>query len=185
MNTGSRKQQSDVLAFCAPLLWEATYELWPTRERVNIHRQCAAFLEKHAHKCQRCHGGDFVAFHRFGVSSPQKQGSCQGSADEDDWCSWEALVVAGEHLRRARTHPAEGEILAEGEQTTLRAKDGGECSCQCEAIAEAVLVPLARHYRAMGSTSQALYYVLECAAAYLHVSNSYMVSYPASQHELH
>ncbi|XP_040551086.1 adenylate cyclase type 10-like [Gallus gallus] len=33
VNTGSRKQQSDVLAFCAPLLWEATYELWPTRER--------------------------------------------------------------------------------------------------------------------------------------------------------
>ncbi|XP_040511832.1 adenylate cyclase type 10-like [Gallus gallus] len=183
VNTGSRKQQSDVLAFCAPLLWEATYELWPTRERVNIHRQCAAFLEKHAHKCQRCHGGDFVAFHRFGVSSPQKQGSCQGSADEDDWCSWEALVVAGEHLRRARTHPAEGEILAEGEQTTLRAEDGGECSCQCEAIAEAVLVPLARHYRAMGSTSQALYYVLECAAAYLHVSNSYMALMKLSEAE--
>ncbi|XP_040511828.1 adenylate cyclase type 10-like [Gallus gallus] len=183
VNTGSRKQQSDVLAFCAPLLWEATYELWPTRERVNIHRQCAAFLEKHAHKCQRCHGGDFVAFHRFGVSSPQKQGSCQGSADEDDCCSWEALVVAGEHLRRARTHPAEGEILAEGEQTTLRAEDGGECSCQCEAIAEAVLVPLARHYRAMGSTSQALYYVLECAAAYLHVSNSYMALMKLSEAE--
>lgn len=126
-----------------------------------------------------------LAFHRFGVSSPQKQGSFQGSADKDDWHSWEALVVAGEQLRRARTHPAEGKILTEGEQTTLRAEDGGECSCQCEAIAKAVLVPLARHCKAVGSTSQALYYMLECAAAYLHISNSYIVSYPASQHELH
>lgn len=178
-----QQQQPEILAFCNPLLWEATYELWPTRQKVSIHRECAAFLERHAHKCQGCHGGDFVACHRFGISSPQEQGSCQGSADEDNWSSWEALVVAGEHLRRARTLPAE-EILAEGEQATLRAKDSGQCSCQCEAIAEAVLVPLARHYKAAGNASQAFYYLLECAAAYLHVSNSYMVSSPACQHEL-
>lgn len=178
-----QQQQPEILAFCNPLLWEATYELWPTRQKVDIHRECAAFLERHAHKCQGCHGGDFVACHRFGISSPQEQGSCQGSADEDNWSSWEALVVAGEHLRRARTLPAE-EILAEGEQATLRAKDSGQCSCQCEAIAEAVLVRLARHYMAAGNASQAFYYLLECAAAYLHVSNSYMVSYPACQHEL-
>lgn len=178
------QRQSEILAFCNPLLWEATYELWPTRQKINIHRECAAFLERHAHKCQRCHGGDFVAFHRFGISSPQEQGSCQGSAEKDNWSSWEALVVAGEHLRRARTVPAEG-ILAEGKQTTLQAKDSGQWSCQCEAIAEAVLVPLARHYAAVSSDSQAFYYLLESAAAYLHVSNSSMVSYPACQHELH
>lgn len=177
------QQESKILAFCTPLLWEATYKLWPTRQKINIHCQCAAFLERHAHKCQRCHEGDFVAFHRFGISRPQEQGSCQGSAEEDNWSSWEALVVAGEHLRRARTLPAEG-ILAEGEHTTLRAKDSGRC-CQCEAVAEAVLVPLAHHYTAMGNASQAFYYLLESAAAYLHVSNSSMVSYPACQHELH
>ncbi|XP_072216513.1 adenylate cyclase type 10-like [Excalfactoria chinensis] len=174
VSTEATQQQSDVLAFCAPLLWEATYELWPMKLRVSIHRKCAAFLERHAHKCQRCHGGDFVAFHRFGISSAQEQQSCQDSADKYDQCSWEALVLAGEHLRRARTYPAEG-ILAEGKQTTLQAEDGSKCSCQCEAIAEAVLAPLARHYMATGSTSQAFYYLLECAAAYLHVSNSYMV----------
>ncbi|XP_046793643.1 adenylate cyclase type 10-like [Gallus gallus] len=35
----------------------------------------------------------------------------------------------------------------------------------------------------MGSTSQALYYVLECAAAYLHVSNSYMALMKLSEAE--
>lgn len=169
------QQQSGILAFSAPLLWEASYELWPIRQTVNIHHKCAAFLQRHAHKCQRCHGGDFVPSHRFGVSSPQEQGSCQGSADKHDWRSWEALVLAGEHLRRARTYTPDG-FLAEDDQTTVRAEDGGEHSCQCEAIAEAVLVPLARHYMAVGSASQAFYYLLECAAAYLHVSNSYMVS---------
>ncbi|XP_032297394.1 adenylate cyclase type 10-like [Coturnix japonica] len=173
VSTEATQQRSDVLAFCTPLLWETTYGLWPTKQRVIRQRMCAAFLKRYAHKCQRCHGGDFVAFHRFGIFSPWERQSCQNSAGKDNQRIWEALLLAGQHLRRARTYPAEGN-LAEGEQTTLQAKDGGECSCQCEAIAEAVLVPLARYYTGIGSTSQAFYYLLESAAAYLHVSNSYM-----------
>ncbi|KAH1166356.1 hypothetical protein KIL84_015528 [Mauremys mutica] len=47
-------------------------------------------------------------------------------------------------------------------------------SCECEEIVESVFVPLARHCMAMGEYARALYYLLECAAAYLHLSNNYM-----------
>lgn len=106
------EQQAGVLAFCAPLLREAAYELWPKRQRASTQRKCAAFLEKHAHKCRSCHGGDFVAFHRFAVPGPQDRENCQGSADEDDWHSWEALVLAGEQLKKDRTHTPEGRLCA-------------------------------------------------------------------------
>ncbi|KAM9129108.1 adenylate cyclase type 10 [Pangshura tecta] len=47
-------------------------------------------------------------------------------------------------------------------------------SCECEEIVESVFVPLSRHCMAMGEYARALYYLLECAAAYLHLSNNYM-----------
>lgn len=82
-----------------------------------------------------------------------------------------------------------GRFLAKSEETTELSsksdgKHSGACSCECKAIVESVLVPLARHYMAMGDAARAFYYLLECAAAYLHVSNSYMVSRPACQHPL-
>lgn len=80
-----------------------------------------------------------------------------------------------------------GRFLAKSEQTTeLPSKTDGkhDGACQCKAIVESVLVPLARHYMAMGDAARAFYYLLECAAAYLHVSNGYMVSCPACQHPL-
>ncbi|KAM6106964.1 adenylate cyclase type 10, partial [Phoenicopterus ruber ruber] len=196
------ERQSGVLAFCVPLLREAAYELWPDRQRVALHRKCAAFLERHAHKCKSCSQGDFVAFHRFAVTSAQDRGSCEDPADQGDSCSWEALVLAGEQLKRDRTHAPEdaadalqqqqqqqafmeedlgvaGRFLAKSEQTTeLPSKTDGKhnsaSSCECKAIVESVLVPLARHYVAMGDAARAFYYLLECVAAYLHVSNSYM-----------
>ncbi|NWW83909.1 ADCYA cyclase, partial [Rhynochetos jubatus] len=176
--------QSGVLAFCAPLVQETAYELWPERQRVALHRKCAAFLEQHAHKCKSCGQGDFVAFHRFAVTSTQDRESCWGPADQGNSHSWEALVFAGEWLKRDRTNTTEGMLVARGflatsKQTTeLPSKTDGKsnstCSCECKAIVESVLVPLARHCMAMGDAGRALYYLLECAAAYLHVSNSYM-----------
>ena len=78
-------------------------------------------------------------------------------------------------------------FLAKSDQTTqlpskTDGKHDGACSCKCKAIVESVLVPLARHYMAMGDAARAFYYRVECAAAYLHVSNSYMVSCTACQH---
>ncbi|XP_074874611.1 adenylate cyclase type 10-like [Buteo buteo] len=173
------ERQSGVLVFCVPLLREAAYELWPERQRVALHRKCAAFLERHAHKCESCSRGDFVAFHRFAVTSTQEGGSSQGPAEQGDPHSWEALVLAGEQLKRDRTHTPEGRFLAKSEQTAelpskTDRKHSGTCSCECRAIVESVLVPLARHYMAMGDAARAFYYLLESAAAYLHVSNSYM-----------
>ncbi|XP_050769781.1 adenylate cyclase type 10-like [Gymnogyps californianus] len=173
------ERQPGVLAFCVPLLREAAYELWPERQRVALHHKCAAFLEQHAHKCESCCQGDFVAFHHFAVTSTQDGRSCQGPADPGDSRSWEALVLAGEQLKRDRTHATEGRFLAKSKQTTeLPSKTDGKhnsaCSCECKVIVESVLVPLARHYMAMGDAARAFYYLLECVAAYLHASNSYM-----------
>lgn len=52
-------------------------------------------------------------------------------------------------------------------------------SCDCKGIVESVLVSLVHHYTTLGNAARAFYYLLETVAAYLHVSNYYMVSYPA------
>ncbi|OPJ90555.1 hypothetical protein AV530_008720 [Patagioenas fasciata monilis] len=74
---------------------------------------------------------------------------------------------------------AAGQVLATSDQTTrlpskTDRKHDGMCSRECEAIVELVLVPLSHHYLAMDDAARAFYYFLECAAAYLHVSNNYM-----------
>ncbi|KAK2521054.1 hypothetical protein Q9966_013157 [Columba livia] len=63
---------------------------------------------------------------------------------------------------------------AAGQPSKTNRKHNGICSCECEAIVESVLAPLPHHYLAMGDASRAFYYLLECVAAYLHVSNNYM-----------
>lgn len=86
--------------------------------------------------------------------------------------------------RASERFPPEGKWTT-AQPSRTKEKDGGKRSCKCEAVIESVLVPLARHYVATGNASRAFYYLLECAAAYLHVSNSYMVSDLACQHALH
>ncbi|OXB62420.1 hypothetical protein ASZ78_014021 [Callipepla squamata] len=93
------------------------------------------------------------------------------------------VTLKGEHLRRARTHTPE-RFLAEGKWTTAWDEDAAKCSCQCEVITEAVLVPLAHHYTAVSNASQAFYYLLECVAAYLHVSNSTMAPMKLKEAEI-
>lgn len=58
-------------------------------------------------------------------------------------------------------------------------RDNSACSCDCKGIVESVLVPLVHHYTTLGNAAKAFYYLLETAAAYLHVSNYYMVSCPS------
>ncbi|KAK4809574.1 hypothetical protein QYF61_019996 [Mycteria americana] len=148
------ERQSGVLAFCVLLLREAAYELWPESQQVALHRKCAAFLERYAHKCKSCSQGDFVAFHHFAVPSTQDRGSCQAPADQDDSRSWGALVLAGEELKRDRTHAAEdaADALQQqqqafmeedfgSEQTTelpskTDGKHNGARSCECKGIVE-------------------------------------------------
>nr|XP_056700692.1 adenylate cyclase type 10-like [Euleptes europaea] len=47
-------------------------------------------------------------------------------------------------------------------------------SCYCEEIIESVIVPLSQHCIALENYVRGFYYLLECAAAYLHLSNNYM-----------
>lgn len=103
--------QSGVLAFCTPLLREAAYELWPKAQRMAMHCKCAAFLERQAHKCQCCGGGDFVAFHRFAVSSTQEGQSCDNYASECYSPSWEASPVKNE-MRRDEVPATRGMLSA-------------------------------------------------------------------------
>ncbi|XP_062437657.1 adenylate cyclase type 10-like [Rhea pennata] len=191
-----------VLAFCAPLLREAAYELWPKAQRVAMHGKCAAFLERRAHKCRCCGGGDFVPFHRLAVggsSSSQEGESCDGTASERCSPRREASLAAEEELERAalRTAPdaAKGaeeeescteETSGEAERFAVQAEQvpavpgqsrgtpGAARSCECKAVVELVLVPLAHHHTAMGNDARALYYLLESAAACLHVSDNYL-----------
>ncbi|KAL8178121.1 UNVERIFIED_CONTAM: hypothetical protein K2H54_030301 [Gekko kuhli] len=53
-------------------------------------------------------------------------------------------------------------------------------SCYCEKIVESVIVPLSHHCMALGNHVRAFYYLLECAAAYVQLSNNYMVSRTSS-----
>ncbi|XP_033928991.1 adenylate cyclase type 10-like [Melopsittacus undulatus] len=175
-----------VLMFHKPLLQEAAYELWVQKQRVTLHFKCAAFLERYAHKCQSCGQGDFIAFHRVAVSSTQEKGSCKDLDDGDDSHTWKALVLAGKHLRKQRACISAGVTDTQEEQQQQQKafveedfgatdrRDNSACSCDCKGIVESVLVPLVHHYTTLGNAAKAFYYLLETAAAYLHVSNYYM-----------
>ncbi|XP_062457159.1 adenylate cyclase type 10-like [Rhea pennata] len=191
--------ESGVLAFCAPLLQEAAYELWPKGQRVALHHKCAAFLERHAHKCQCCGGGDFVAFHRLALGSTQEAESGEEHGSDCSWRNWEASLATSEEMKSdelpASTDASSGvskeksfleEIFRAAKQFLAKTEwmpkvpsktqwtQGVECSCSCKAIVDLVLVPLAQHYMAVGNDARAFYYLLEGAAAYLHVSDNYL-----------
>ncbi|XP_062457146.1 adenylate cyclase type 10-like [Rhea pennata] len=191
--------ESGMLAFCAPLLQEAAYELWPKGQRVALHHKCAAFLERHAHKCQCCGGGDFVAFHRLALGSTQEAESGEEHGSDCYWHNWEASLATSEEMKSdelpASTDASSGvpkeksfleEIFRAAKQFLAKTEwmpkvpskthwtQGVECSCSCKAIVDLVLVPLAQHYMAVGNDARAFYYLLEGAAAYLHVSDNYL-----------
>lgn len=50
------------------------------------------------------------------------------------------------------------------------------CSCECEEIVESVIAPLSNHCLTVENKTRSFYYLLECASAYVHLSNNYMVS---------
>nr|XP_060630310.1 adenylate cyclase type 10 [Anolis sagrei ordinatus] len=67
LNQEERVMGSKVMTFCTPLLQEAAYELWLKNQKKALHLKCASFLEKNAHRCKCCGGGDFISFHRHAV----------------------------------------------------------------------------------------------------------------------
>lgn len=96
--------------------------------------------------------------------------------------TWESFCPFSAILSLARAEEIEKEFLERLDEIIQHSDRGREKirrlgSCECEEIVESVFVPLARHCMALGEYARALYYLLECAAAYLHLSNNYMVSY--------
>ncbi|XP_062833884.1 adenylate cyclase type 10 isoform X2 [Anolis carolinensis] len=67
LNQEERVMGCKIMTFCTPLLQEAAYELWLKNQKKALHLKCASYLEKHAHRCKCCGGGDFISFHRFAV----------------------------------------------------------------------------------------------------------------------
>uniref|UniRef100_A0A672TKS7 Guanylate cyclase domain-containing protein n=1 Tax=Strigops habroptila TaxID=2489341 RepID=A0A672TKS7_STRHB len=149
----------------------AAYELWVQKQRVTLHCKCAAFLERHAHKCQRCGQGDFIVFHRFAVASTQDKRRAQEwvlgvrttTADFPQYVSTLARILLPSKTDR---------------------EDNSACLCDCKGIVESVLVPLVHHYMTLGNAAKAFYYLLETAAAYLHVCNCYMALRKLSEAEI-
>lgn len=56
-----------IIRFCRPMMQKTAYELWLKDQKVDMHLKCARFLEENAHKCDRCHSGDFIPYHHFTV----------------------------------------------------------------------------------------------------------------------
>lgn len=56
-----------IIRFCMPMMQKTAYELWLKDQKTDMHLKCARFLEDRAHKCDYCHGGDFIPCHHFMV----------------------------------------------------------------------------------------------------------------------
>uniref|UniRef100_A0A8C8R8M7 Adenylate cyclase 10 n=1 Tax=Pelusios castaneus TaxID=367368 RepID=A0A8C8R8M7_9SAUR len=164
--------QCGAMAFYTPLLQKAAYEVWLKSQKKALHLKCVSYLERQAHKCKRCGEGDFISFHRY----------VQLTIDQilkTSLVMWESFCPFSTILSLARAEDIEKEFLQRLDEIIQHSDRGRETirclgSCECEEIVESVFVPLARHCMAMGEYSRALYYLLECAAAYLHLSNNYM-----------
>ncbi|XP_048338489.1 adenylate cyclase type 10 [Sphaerodactylus townsendi] len=78
-----------------------------------------------------------------------------------------------------RTEDAERAFLVRLDEI-IRVLDSGKDnvnnlgSCYCEEIVESVIVPLSQHCMALDNYVRSFYYLLECAAAYVNLSNNYM-----------
>uniref|UniRef100_A0A452IIZ4 Guanylate cyclase domain-containing protein n=1 Tax=Gopherus agassizii TaxID=38772 RepID=A0A452IIZ4_9SAUR len=171
--------QCGVMAFCMPLLQEAAYEIWLKSQKKALHLKCVSYLEGEAHKCRRCGEGDFISFHRHTVEMTLGSTDMQaGIYTQESLVTWESCPFSA-ILSPARAEEIEREFLERLDEIIQQSDRGREKirrlgSCECEEIVESVFVPLARHCMAMGEYARALYYLLECAAAYLHLSNNYM-----------
>uniref|UniRef100_K7GIP2 Adenylate cyclase 10 n=1 Tax=Pelodiscus sinensis TaxID=13735 RepID=K7GIP2_PELSI len=184
--------QCGAMAFCTPLLQEAAYEVWLKSQKKALHLKCISYLEGQAHKCRRCGEGDFIAFHRHTVETLLESIESQETISElhtEYPVSEAASMIIQTNAssfskdflepQDIKAEEMEKEFL-EGLDEIIQQSDKGRekirhlGSCECEEIVESVFVPLARHCMARGDYARALYFLLECAAAYLHLSNNYM-----------
>nr|XP_035942782.1 adenylate cyclase type 10-like isoform X3 [Halichoerus grypus] len=190
--------QTEMLEFGVPLLREAAWELWPKAQQIALHLECACFLQDLACRCQSCHGGDFVPFHRFAICSAK---SCSGISR---FCSYKdtgsvLTQVITDKLQlpspqdsfQFQTRPfrsqeaftsehcrTEEEFLDQVNKKLAQTSPEKDMlttkPCHCEEILQLVLSPLTQHCLVIGETTCAFYYLLEAAAASLDLSDNYM-----------
>ncbi|XP_034847463.1 adenylate cyclase type 10-like isoform X6 [Mirounga leonina] len=190
--------QTEMLEFGVPLLREAAWELWPKAQQIALHLECACFLQDLACRCQSCHGGDFVPFHRFAICSAK---SCSGISR---FCSYKdtgsvLTQVITDKLQlpspqdsfQFQTKPfrsqeaftsehcrTEEEFLDQVNRKLAQTSPEKDMlttkPCHCEEILQLVLSPLTQHCLVIGETTCAFYYLLEAAAASLDLSDNYM-----------
>uniref|UniRef100_A0A7M4EB99 Adenylate cyclase 10 n=1 Tax=Crocodylus porosus TaxID=8502 RepID=A0A7M4EB99_CROPO len=149
--------QCSGMGFCMALMQEAAYELWLKSQKEALHHKCAAYLQKQAHKCKRCGEGDFISFHRYAIEM-----------------SMPFILKKTNILRFVYLEIHEPRNKLSSIFSGVQGKTTYMASCECEQIVASVFMPLARHCMAIGDEARALYYLLECAAAYLNLSNNYM-----------
>ncbi|XP_066480624.1 adenylate cyclase type 10 [Tiliqua scincoides] len=85
----------------------------------------------------------------------------------------------GKNVYVPGTEDAEMEFLSRLDQIIMITEMGKEkvkniCSCECEEIVESVIMPLSNHCLSVGNMTRTFYYLLECASAYVQLSNNYM-----------
>ncbi|XP_069879901.1 adenylate cyclase type 10-like isoform X2 [Dipodomys merriami] len=186
--------QTNMLEFGMPLLREAAWELWPKEQQIALHLECACFLQDMACRCSSCHGGDFVQFHRFAVSSTKNANrtsrfctykdtgsvltqvttdklqlpSPQDSLHFQETTFRSQEAFSGEHCR------TEEEFLDQVNRQMAQNNLKKDRPCYCRQILMLVLSPLIQHCLIIGETTCTFYYLLEAAAASLDLSDNYL-----------
>ncbi|XP_054836317.1 adenylate cyclase type 10-like [Eublepharis macularius] len=188
--------QCKLMGFCTPLLKEAAYELWLKSQKRALHLKCASYLESDAHQCKYCGEGDFIAFHRYAVDGMLwkiDSEELRNEAERDivseaasDLVSAMILTAGSAEAIRTSLTTQESFRVEDTEKAFLARLDEiirlfdstthfrNMDSCYCEKIVESVIVPLSHHCMAVENYVRAFYYLLECAAAYVYLSNNYM-----------
>uniref|UniRef100_H9GAK0 Adenylate cyclase type 10 n=1 Tax=Anolis carolinensis TaxID=28377 RepID=H9GAK0_ANOCA len=182
LNQEERVMGCKIMTFCTPLLQEAAYELWLKNQKKALHLKCASYLEKHAHRCKCCGGGDFISFHRFAVEGMLENihtWEAKGEQVIENELNQTVLMLVSETLKKLEPSKREGTSLSRMDEIIFltgmsKKNDKNVACCECEEIVESVIVPLSQHCTALGNYTRAFYYLLECASGYVHLSNNYM-----------
>ncbi|XP_032879382.1 adenylate cyclase type 10 [Amblyraja radiata] len=178
-----------VMRFCIALVHETANDLWLKEQKRSLHLKCTRFLENAARRCRTCGDGDFIYDHRtmvkFGVT--ESESNIQRRRDlyttlshanvggySTDKGSEEGPVITSMQV------PAGSDDSEFIERIDKLLKDCEEYtylfgkSCDCKPILDSVYCPLVRHWMGTGNVAKTFFYLLETAAAALHVSNNLM-----------
>ncbi|XP_045694582.1 adenylate cyclase type 10 [Phyllostomus hastatus] len=179
-----------IIRFCRPMMQKTAYELWLKDQKTDMHLKCARYLEDRAHKCDHCHGGDFIPYHHFtvdirlnslDVDSIRKMANVQDLRPEEH-TNFSRIEIPGNlevFPENCSSEEITEKVLSFFDVLITKMSPSQEDiipleSCHCEEILEVVVMPLAHHFLALGENSKALYYFLEAASEYLILRDNYM-----------